>query len=138
MSHQLWQDVTLRSASYSRTCCRSSFLSPAPPIKARIARGVSRFPPPRSRLKLGASGSGLAQAPTPRVSLYAPGMQTNEPDLPTVGDFLPGYEASAWYGIAAPKNTSSEIVVKLNMEMNAGLVDAGGRAPRHVVCGART
>ena len=103
-------------------------MSPAPPIKARIARGVSRFPPPRSRLKLGASGSGLAQAPTPRVSLYAPGMQTNEPDLPTVGDFLPGYEASAWYGIAAPKNTSSEIVVKLNMEMNAGLADAGVRA----------
>ena len=50
------------------------------------------------------------------------------PDLPTVGDFLPGYEASAWYGIAAPKNTSSEIVAKLNMEMNAGLADAGVRA----------
>ena len=50
------------------------------------------------------------------------------PDLPTVGDFLPGYEASAWYGIAAPKNTSNEIVAKLNMEMNAGLADAGVRA----------
>jgi tripartite-type tricarboxylate transporter receptor subunit TctC len=50
------------------------------------------------------------------------------PDLPTVGDFLPGYEASAWYGIAAPRNTSSEIVAKLNNEMNAGLADAGVRA----------
>jgi tripartite-type tricarboxylate transporter receptor subunit TctC len=45
------------------------------------------------------------------------------PDLPTVGDFLPGYEATAWYGIAAPKNTPSEIVDKLNNEVNAGLAD---------------
>src|SRR5262245_55190836 len=50
------------------------------------------------------------------------------PDLPTVGDFLPGYEASAWYGIAAPKNTPSHIIDKLNTEMNAGLADAAVRA----------
>jgi tripartite-type tricarboxylate transporter receptor subunit TctC len=50
------------------------------------------------------------------------------PDLPTVGDFLPGYEASAWYGVAAPKNTPSEIVAKLNMEINAGLADSKLRA----------
>src|SRR5262249_17480040 len=49
-------------------------------------------------------------------------------DLPTVGDFLPGYEASAWYGIAAPKNTPSHIINKLNTEMNAGLADAAVRA----------
>jgi tripartite-type tricarboxylate transporter receptor subunit TctC len=45
------------------------------------------------------------------------------PDLPTLGEFLPGYEATAWYGIAAPKDTSSEIVDKLNKEINAGLAD---------------
>ena len=45
------------------------------------------------------------------------------PDLPTVGDFLPGYEATAWYGIAAPKNTPREIVDKLNNEINAGLAN---------------
>jgi tripartite-type tricarboxylate transporter receptor subunit TctC len=45
------------------------------------------------------------------------------PDLPTVGDFFSGYEATAWYGIAAPKNTPSEIVDKLNQEINAGLAD---------------
>jgi tripartite-type tricarboxylate transporter receptor subunit TctC len=45
------------------------------------------------------------------------------PDLPTVGEFLPGYEATAWYGIAAPKNTPREIVDKLNNEINAGLAD---------------
>ena len=45
------------------------------------------------------------------------------PDIPTVGEFVPGYEASAWYGIGAPKNTPAEIVDKLNKEINAGLAD---------------
>ena len=45
------------------------------------------------------------------------------PDLPTVGDFLPGFEASVWFGIGAPKNTPVEIVDKLNKEINAGLAD---------------
>ena len=45
------------------------------------------------------------------------------PDLPTVGDFLPGYEASTWFGVGAPKNTPVEIVDKLNTEINAGLAD---------------
>ena len=44
------------------------------------------------------------------------------PDLPTVADFLPGYEASAWYGIGAPKNTPTEVIDKLNKEINAGRV----------------
>jgi tripartite-type tricarboxylate transporter receptor subunit TctC len=45
------------------------------------------------------------------------------PDVPTVGDFVPGYEASNWYGIGAPRNTPAEIVNKLNEETNAGLGD---------------
>jgi tripartite-type tricarboxylate transporter receptor subunit TctC len=45
------------------------------------------------------------------------------PDLPTVGDFVPGYEASAVAGIAAPKRTPAEIVDRLNGEINAALVD---------------
>ncbi len=45
------------------------------------------------------------------------------PDLPTVVDFLPGYEASAWFGVGAPKATPTEIVEKLNKEINAGLAD---------------
>ena len=45
------------------------------------------------------------------------------PDIPTVGDFVPGYEASAWLGIGAPKNTPAEIVDKLNKEINAALAD---------------
>jgi tripartite-type tricarboxylate transporter receptor subunit TctC len=45
------------------------------------------------------------------------------PDIPTVGDFLPGYEANTWYGVGAPKNTPGEIIEKLNKEINAALVD---------------
>jgi tripartite-type tricarboxylate transporter receptor subunit TctC len=45
------------------------------------------------------------------------------PDLPTVGDFVPGYESSQWYGVGAPKNTPTEIVDKLNKEINAALAD---------------
>jgi tripartite-type tricarboxylate transporter receptor subunit TctC len=45
------------------------------------------------------------------------------PDIPTVGDFIPGYEASTWAGIGAPKGTPAEIIDKLNKEINAGLID---------------
>jgi len=45
------------------------------------------------------------------------------PDLPTVADFLPGYEASAWYGIGAPKGTPAEIVDRLNKTVNEILAD---------------
>jgi tripartite-type tricarboxylate transporter receptor subunit TctC len=45
------------------------------------------------------------------------------PDLPPIGDFLPGYEASVFYGIGAPKDTPPEIVERLNKEINAGLTD---------------
>jgi tripartite-type tricarboxylate transporter receptor subunit TctC len=45
------------------------------------------------------------------------------PDIPTVAEFLPGYEVSAWFGVVVPKNTPSSIVDKLNKEINAGLAD---------------
>src|SRR5215472_8359101 len=45
------------------------------------------------------------------------------PGVPTVGEFLPGYEASNWYGVGIPKNTPAEIIDKLNKEINAGLAD---------------
>ena len=45
------------------------------------------------------------------------------PDLPTVAEFVPGYEASVWFGVGAPKNTPAEIVEKLNKEINAALAD---------------
>jgi tripartite-type tricarboxylate transporter receptor subunit TctC len=45
------------------------------------------------------------------------------PDIPTVGDFVPGYEGTGWQGIGAPRNTPAEIIDKLNKEINAGLAD---------------
>jgi tripartite-type tricarboxylate transporter receptor subunit TctC len=45
------------------------------------------------------------------------------PDVPTVGDFVPGYEGTGWQGVGAPRNTPTEIIDKLNREINAGLAD---------------
>jgi len=45
------------------------------------------------------------------------------PNVPTVAEFVPGYEASGWFGIGAPARTSAEIVERLNKEINAGLAD---------------
>jgi tripartite-type tricarboxylate transporter receptor subunit TctC len=50
------------------------------------------------------------------------------PDIPTVAEFVPGYEASVWYGIGAPKNIPTDIVEKLNKEINAALADASLKA----------
>jgi tripartite-type tricarboxylate transporter receptor subunit TctC len=49
-------------------------------------------------------------------------------DVPTVNDFVPGYEASAWYGVGVPKNTPAEIIEKLNKEINVALTDATMKA----------
>jgi tripartite-type tricarboxylate transporter receptor subunit TctC len=62
----------------------------------------------------------LAVTSAARIELF--------PDLPTVADYVPGYEASAWYGIGAPKGTPAEIVDELNRGINAGLVDPGIKA----------
>jgi tripartite-type tricarboxylate transporter receptor subunit TctC len=61
------------------------------------------------------------------------------PDVPAIGEFVPGYEASGWFGIAAPRGTPAEIVGKLNNEIGAGLEDSKFKArllalgvePRH-------
>ena len=50
------------------------------------------------------------------------------PDLPTVADFVPGYETSAWWGVGVPRNTPAAIIDKLNKEINSGLADPRLRA----------
>jgi tripartite-type tricarboxylate transporter receptor subunit TctC len=50
------------------------------------------------------------------------------PDVPAVGDFVPGYEVNSFYGLGAPRNTPAEIVDKLNQEINAALADARMKA----------
>jgi tripartite-type tricarboxylate transporter receptor subunit TctC len=49
-------------------------------------------------------------------------------DIPTIGEFVPGYEVSAWYGVGAPKGTPGEVIDKLNKEINASLADPKLRA----------
>src|SRR5262249_32343201 len=64
------------------------------------------------------------KAGTPRALAVTTATRSETlPDIPTVGEFVPGYEASQWFGIGAPKNTPTEIVDKLNNEINAGLAD---------------
>jgi tripartite-type tricarboxylate transporter receptor subunit TctC len=50
------------------------------------------------------------------------------PDVPVLGDFVPGYEASAWLGLGAPRSTPSDIVERLNRDINAGLASPEMRA----------
>jgi tripartite-type tricarboxylate transporter receptor subunit TctC len=66
-------------------------------------------------------------------SLRALGMTTTArsealPDVPVIADVVAGYEASAWIGIGAPRNTPSEIVDQLNKAINTGLADPGMKA----------
>jgi len=53
------------------------------------------------------------------------------PDTPVVADFLPGYEATAWFGIGAPKATPADVIDKLNREINAALADEKFKARLH-------
>ena len=50
------------------------------------------------------------------------------PDIPTVGDFVPGYEASSWLGFGAPKNTPTAVVERLNKEINLAISDSAIKA----------
>jgi tripartite-type tricarboxylate transporter receptor subunit TctC len=50
------------------------------------------------------------------------------PDIPSLAEFIPGYEASAWYGVSAPRNTPRAVIGKLNKEINAGLADSALQA----------
>jgi tripartite-type tricarboxylate transporter receptor subunit TctC len=58
------------------------------------------------------------------------------PDVPTVAEFLPGYESSAWYGLGAPRGTPREIVERLNADINAALLDANMKARLAALGGA--
>ena len=71
------------------------------------------------------SSTGYIQAGTLRALAVTSATRLDAmPDLPTVREFVPGYEAIGWYGVGAPKSTPAEIIDKLNNEINAGLADA--------------
>ena len=62
------------------------------------------------------------------LAVTSPGRSQALPEIAAMSDFVPGYEASQWYGIGVPKNTPSEIIDKLNREINAGLADTNMKA----------
>ena len=75
------------------------------------------------------SSTGYIQAGTLRALAVTSAKRLDAlPDLPTVGEFVPGYEAIGWYGVGAPKNTPAEVVDKLNNEINAVLADPTNKA----------
>jgi tripartite-type tricarboxylate transporter receptor subunit TctC len=76
-----------------------------------------QFPPPSSSIEYIRAGKlrGLAVTSAMRSEAL--------PDLPTIGEFVPGYEVSAWYGVGAPKGTPAEVIDRINEEINAALAD---------------
>jgi tripartite-type tricarboxylate transporter receptor subunit TctC len=80
------------------------------------------FPPPTGSIAFIKTGKLHALAVTSAIRSEA------LPDLPTIGEFIPGYEMSAWYGVGAPKGTPAEVIDKINKEINAGLADSKMKA----------
>ena len=58
------------------------------------------------------------------------------PDVPSLGDFLPGFESSTWYGLGAPKGTPVHVIEKLNREISIALVDPKIKARLHDLGGS--
>src|SRR5438132_9046493 len=77
------------------------------PAVSRIARAQA-YPSRPVRLVVGFAAGGRSEA---------------LPDIPSLGDFVPGYEVVSWLGMGAPKNTPVEIVARLNREINFSLAD---------------
>jgi tripartite-type tricarboxylate transporter receptor subunit TctC len=80
------------------------------------------FPPPTGSIAFIKTGKLHALAVTSAIRSEA------LPDLPTIGEFIPGYEMSAWYGVGAPKRTPGEVIDKINKEINAALADSKMKA----------
>jgi tripartite-type tricarboxylate transporter receptor subunit TctC len=85
----------------------------------------------QTQLYFGTTASSLEYVRTGK--LRALGVTTERrldalPEIPTVAEFVPGYEASNWYGVGAPKATPAEIVDKLNKEISAGVADPNMKA----------
>jgi hypothetical protein len=102
---------------------QKSMNSPADPIGRPLVASASHagvklcWPPLTDRERTGALGKLRALAITTATRSEA------LPDIPTVGESVPGYEASSFFGVGAPRNTPAEMIDKLNKEIDAGLAD---------------
>ena len=76
-----------------------------------------------SAISTGAQSAARAPQARPRAAVTTASRAEVLPELPSIGEFVPGYEASQWYGVGAPKNTPAEVVARLNAEINAALAD---------------
>jgi tripartite-type tricarboxylate transporter receptor subunit TctC len=84
-------------------------------IAGQVQAGVDALPSALPQIRAGAVRA-LAILPPKRTATL--------PDVPTMGEFIPGYEVSSWNGVGAPRGTPPEIIERLNREINAGLQDA--------------
>jgi tripartite-type tricarboxylate transporter receptor subunit TctC len=84
-------------------------------IAGQVQAGVDALPSALPQIRAGAVRA-LAILPPKRTATL--------PDVPTMGEFIPGYEVVSWNGVGAPRGTPPEIVERLNREINAGLQDA--------------
>jgi tripartite-type tricarboxylate transporter receptor subunit TctC len=96
-----------------------------------VAAGITDMLSGRVQVTFGTTASTIAyiRAGTLRALAVTTATRSEAlPDLPTIAEFVPGYEASAWFGVGAPRNTPTEIVNKLNTEINACLADPSLKA----------
>jgi tripartite-type tricarboxylate transporter receptor subunit TctC len=94
-----------------------------PAITALLSGQVEvLFPPPTGSIAFIKTGKLHALAVTSAIRSEA------LPDLPTIGEFIPGYEMSAWYGVGAPNRTPAEVIDKINKEINVALADSKMKA----------
>ena len=76
------------------------------------------------QLYFGTTASSLEYVRTGKLRALAVTIERRlDPDIPAVAEFVPGYEASGWFGVGAPRNTPVEIIDKLNKEIDAGVAD---------------
>jgi tripartite-type tricarboxylate transporter receptor subunit TctC len=107
-------------------------VSPSVPVKT-VTELVAYAKANPGKLNMGSAGSGSSQHLAGELFKMMTGVNSANrlemlPDVPAVGDFVPGYEVNSFYGLGAPRNTHAEIVDKLNQEINAALADAGMKA----------
>jgi tripartite-type tricarboxylate transporter receptor subunit TctC len=94
------------------------------PVTAAVIAGHVQVMFNRISVTIGQIRTGTLRA----LAVTTAGRWPTLPDVPTLGDFIPGYNASEWIGIGAPKNTPIEVTDKLNREINAVLADSSFKA----------